>query len=271
MSMRYTGERILPDIPELRATFMQSKAVYEFAAGRVVDRTVLDCGAGEGYGPALLAPEAALVVGMDYSAEASRFAATRYGGAGNLCFLQGDAGALPFATDSFDILCCFQVLEHLEDATSFLFESRRVLRPDGHLLLTTPNRLAAGTGPNPHHVLEYSRNELQELLEDVYADVTVRGVFGSERVMRYRARNQKLVQRLLWLDVFGLRYRLPDRVREPIHAALTRLTRRATGRSSPDNVFEFTTADYPIGDEDVDRAIDLLAIATGTHSTQASP
>jgi ubiquinone/menaquinone biosynthesis C-methylase UbiE len=260
--MRFTGERILPDIPELRATFLQSKAVYEFAAGRVRGNVVLDCGAGEGYGPALLADSAACVVGLDYSAEAVSYARGKYGGSSNLHFLQGDASRLPFVDESFDTLCCFQVLEHLDDAAGFLFEARRVLRPGGELILTTPNRLWAGTGPNPHHVLEYSADELQDVLEIVFPSIQMLGVGGSQRVMQYRARNRKLVGRLIWLDMFGLRYRLPERIREPIHATLTRLIRRFVGRKSPDVVSSFTTADFPIGDERVDRSIDLLAIAS---------
>jgi ubiquinone/menaquinone biosynthesis C-methylase UbiE len=262
--MRFTGERILPDIPELRATFLQSKAVYEFAAEYVGGKTVLDCGAGEGYGPALLAKRAASVIGLDYSAEAVIYANGKYGDAPNLRFLQGDASQLPFEDDSFDVLCCFQVLEHLDDGPGFLFEARRVLKPGGKLILTTPNRLWAGTGPNPHHVLEYSEDELQELLEIVFPSVQMLGVGGSPRIMQYRARNRKFVSRLIWLDFFGLRYRLPERIREPIHATMTRVIRRFVGRKNPDEVAAFTTADFPIDDENVDRSIDLLAIASNT-------
>lgn len=259
--MRFTGERILPDIPELRATFLQSKAVYEFAADHVDGCVVLDCGAGEGYGPALLAERASRVIGLDYAADAVSYATGKYGQAGNLSFLQADASRLPFLDGTFDVLCCFQVLEHLDDGPGFLFEARRVLKPGGQLILTTPNRLWAGTGPNPHHVLEYSADELRELMEIVFPHVTMLGVRGSDRVMQYRARNRRVVSRLLWLDVFGLRYRLPERITEPVHATMTRLIRRFVGRQSPDDISAFTTADFPISDEHVDRSIDLLAIA----------
>ena len=261
--MRFTGERILPEIPELRATFLQSLAVYEFAAEYAGDRMVLDCGAGEGYGPALLADTAEFVVGLDYAAEAAQYASRKYGSdRSNLEFVQGDASRLPFAEDSFDVLCCFQVLEHLDDGPGFLFEARRVLKPGGQLILTTPNRLWAGTGPNPHHVLEYSADELQEVMEIVFPRVQMLGVQGSERVMQYRARNRRIVNWLLRLDFFGLRCRLPERITGPIHASMTRIIRAFVGRRNPDDVTEFTTADYPISDERVDRSIDLLAIAT---------
>ena len=129
------------------------------------------------------------------------------------------------------------------------------------MILTTPNRLWAGTGPNPHHVLEYSADELQELMEIVFPSVQMLGVHGSERVMQYRARNRRIVRWLLRLDYFGLRYRLPERFTEPVHATMTRLIRRFVGRRNPDDVGDFTTADFPINPERVDRSIDLLAIA----------
>lgn len=259
--MRFTGERILPDIPELRATFLQSLAVYEFAAARVDGKVVLDCGAGEGYGPALLAEPASFVVGLDYSMEAASYARSKYADADGPRFLQGDASSLPFVNDSFDTLCCFQVLEHLDDAPGFLFEARRVLKPGGELILTTPNRLWAGTGPNPHHVLEYSADELQEVMEIVFPDVEMFGVSGSHRVMQYRARNRKIVGRMMKLDFLGLRYRLPESITGPIHATMTRVIRRFVGRQQPGEIDQFTTADYPISDEQVERSIDLLVIA----------
>jgi ubiquinone/menaquinone biosynthesis C-methylase UbiE len=267
--MRFTGERVVPDLPALRATFLQSKAVYEFAARRVEGQQVLDCGAGEGYGPALLAEHAACVVALDYSKEAVEFASRKYGGSRGLFFANADASALPFAENSFDTLCCFQVLEHLEDAPSFLFEAKRVLRPGGALIITTPNRFWAGTGPNPHHVLEYDADELRELLELVFPSVEMLGVFGSERVMSYRAKNRRIVSRLIALDVFGLRYRLPERIREPIHASLTRIIRTFTRRQDPQGLDELTTDDYPILGEGIEQSIDLMAVATNAAKDSA--
>jgi ubiquinone/menaquinone biosynthesis C-methylase UbiE len=259
--MRFTGERVIPDLPELRATFLQSKAVYRFASERVAGKRVLDVGAGEGYGPALLADHARAVVALDSSSEAVQHAARRYGDSERIAFVAGDAGALPFSDRRFDVVCCFQVIEHLPDAASFLFEVSRVLRPAGEFLLTTPNRLFAGTAPNPHHIQEYSADELNEILEIVFPHVEMQGVFGSPRVMQYRASNRRIVRYLLYLDFMGLRYRLPEWIREPIHARMTRLIRGYLRRRNPRAVDDLTLDDFSIRDEDVDHSIDLLAIA----------
>ncbi len=49
---------------------------------------------------------------------------------------------LPFEDDSFDMIWCSEVLEHLEDPTASLNEMRRVTRPGGDIILTTPNSYA---------------------------------------------------------------------------------------------------------------------------------
>lgn len=57
--------------------------------------------------------------------------------------LQVDAnGKLPFADESFDLIWCSEVIEHLEDPAFALGELRRVTKPGGTLVLTTPNSYA---------------------------------------------------------------------------------------------------------------------------------
>jgi SAM-dependent methyltransferase len=63
---------------------------------------------------------------------------------------------LPFGDGDFDLVFAGEVIEHLVDTDGFLAEVRRCTRPDGHLLLTTPNlasfenriRLLLGIYPN---------------------------------------------------------------------------------------------------------------------------
>ena len=57
-------------------------------------------------------------------------------------YLCGDATSLPFETESFDIIICSEVIEHIPDAKKVILEFHRVLKPDGKLLLTTPNWLS---------------------------------------------------------------------------------------------------------------------------------
>lgn len=50
--------------------------------------------------------------------------------------------SLPFADDSFDVVIAIEVTEHILDHEKFFAEISRILRPDGHLLISTPNILS---------------------------------------------------------------------------------------------------------------------------------
>lgn len=95
----------------------------------------------------------------------------------------GAGDALPFASESFDWITASEVIEHLPDAHAFLCEVHRVLKPNGHLLLTTPNRLQYFRPWRPRifwralrrqvvvdssHVREFSPSELRRQLSPLF-------------------------------------------------------------------------------------------------------
>lgn len=134
---------------------------YRWAARWVRGARVLDVASGTGYGAAMLRRAGARVVaGLDRVAEAVRFGRERYGTRA-VC---GDAHHLPFAARAFDVAVSFETIEHLEDREAFVGELRRVLRPAGVLLLSTPNARRTG-GNNPYHRHEFTREELDGLLD----------------------------------------------------------------------------------------------------------
>ena len=99
---------------------------------------VLDVASGTGLGSQLLhAYGAELVVGAESDPDALRHVRPAPSG---LSFVRADAQALPFADASFDAVVSFETIEHLADARALLAECRRVLREEGLLYLSTPNR-----------------------------------------------------------------------------------------------------------------------------------
>ncbi|MEU5772025.1 class I SAM-dependent methyltransferase [Streptomyces venezuelae] len=128
--------------------------------------TVLDIGCGDGTAAATAAPLLAghRVVGVDWSQDALRRAHARlpYVVRGELT-----DGGLPFADGAADAVLFSEVVEHLVDPDSALDELRRVLRPGGHLMLSTPN-LAAW----------YNRGLLLAGVQPVFSEVSLRGIHG---------------------------------------------------------------------------------------------
>jgi len=149
---------------------------YAFAAPLAEDRRVLDLGCGEGYGSALLASRAASVVGVDVDVRAVDHAATAYG-APNLSFSSASADDLSAYGDAaFDLVVCFELIEHVEAQERVIAEARRVLGEDGLLVCSTPERdvYRDRTGEcNPFHVRELNLGEFRELLGSAFPNVAL--------------------------------------------------------------------------------------------------
>ena len=252
----FTGERLPGDDPHFRADLARHLAAYHLARPYCAGKSVLDAGCGEGYGAALLAGVAARVVGVDRSRPALVHARTRYGRDG-LGFVCADLERLGALRGGFDVVCNFQVIEHLEAPERLLEQLRDRLVTGGRLILTTPNRLTSFS-PNPYHVREYTADELAALLGPYFPRVDIRGVGGNARVAAYEAARRRRVERLLRLDPLGLRRRLPAPLVRWAFARLARLVRTQMARErvpvsevGPEDFLEQPTAD---------GALDLLAI-----------
>ena len=100
---------------------------------------MLDVASGEGYGTALLAQVAGSAVGVEIDPDTVTAARAEFQRP-NLRYEQGDARALPVPDDSIDVVVSFETLEHLAEHDVFLSELRRVLRLDGLLIISTPDR-----------------------------------------------------------------------------------------------------------------------------------
>lgn len=182
----WDGERVVPGVPGLEELLQTHLARYALAAC-LGGRRVLDVGCGTGYGTDYLAAAypRAMVVGVDVSEKALRFARSRYCRP-NLVYLFGDGRQMPFADGNFDLIVCFEVIEHIREGEAVLSEIRRLLAPEGVLLISTPNRSIYSSGSetpwNPYHVREYTLEEWRVLLEQYFPYCEVWGqqhVIGS--------------------------------------------------------------------------------------------
>jgi SAM-dependent methyltransferase len=132
---------------------------------------VLDCACGLGYGSAVIAATTAAskVIGVDVDAGTVAYANANYGEQ-NLRFEAGDASALVHIPDaSVDVIVSMETIEHVEDWKAVAKEFARVLKPDGRLVASVPDRWMDDTGndPNPYHHHVFDWNKLCEgLAED---------------------------------------------------------------------------------------------------------
>ena len=196
-----TGERTVPGVPHENYWFRRHEAVYAAVPGFVPGSptVVVDAGSGEGYGASLLAQafSGAAVVGVDYDTSSCAHAAAAHAGR-RTAYVQGLVTALPVATGVADVVVSLQVVEHIWNPDGYVRELARVCRPEGVVVLSTPNRLTFSPGlgrrqrpANVFHCREYDADELVEAATRWAPDLEATQVLG----LRHGARLQEWERR----------------------------------------------------------------------------
>lgn len=159
---------IVPFFPGKSCIERQHIMRYRFAA-RYIQATsrLLDVACGGGYGSHFLAgmAQAGTVFALDHCPRALAYAQAHYYRP-NIKFCLGNALALPFPTGFFDMVVSFETIEHLPDGRRFLAEVRRVLKPGGFFVCSTPN--AAHSFHQDYHLKEYYPEEFFALVEEAF-------------------------------------------------------------------------------------------------------
>ncbi len=170
----FTGERVVPGQVDVDL-WNEHVSRYAFAAQFAAGKRLLDIGCGAGYGAAELSRTAAFVFGLDIAPDAARFAHERFP-IPNLQFIAASACAIPYPSETFNLVTAFELIEHLNDWPQLLSEARRVLAPNGLFIVSTPNKAyyTASRGPegaNPFHVHEFEAAEFRAELERFFPHV----------------------------------------------------------------------------------------------------
>ena len=173
--------RIIPsEVPP--KFYAQHLKPYTLIAQEAYGKKILEVGCGDGFGSAFLAKTAGEVIGIDYDQKTILRAREKYILA-NLRFMSMGADRLEFEDNCFDLVCSFQVIEHIPEdkIPRYLAEIKRVLRNDGKLYLSTLNLGQAMKSPStykkqPAHCREFRLDELKELLAQVFSKVEIRGL-----------------------------------------------------------------------------------------------
>lgn len=171
--MQYTGERY---IPEQKITMMGLEHLhrYFFAKKYAENKILLDIACGEGYGSQILSQTASKVYGGDISSEVIAHAQRKYP---DICFSQQNITKLDFSDNMFDVITCFETIEHLalNDQPAALAELSRVLKPEGMLLISTPLPESDFHVPNKFHPGELSSENFEKLLKQYFPHTEIYG------------------------------------------------------------------------------------------------
>ncbi|MBK9178106.1 MAG: class I SAM-dependent methyltransferase [Acidimicrobiales bacterium] len=238
--MKLTGERpIEGQTPD--SLLGLHAAGYRQVLERIGPGRFLDVGCGLGDGTAGFLGGGRAVVGIDYDPATAAAARTTYGPRG-LQTACCDGARIGLRTGAFDWVCSSHLIEHFERPEGHVAEVSRVLAPGGAAFFLTPN--APADFENPYHVHLFEPDGLRAMLGRSFDDVQVIGLDGSAAVKADFEQRRRAGRRLLALDVFDLRHRLPRRYYVALHATARRVAYRLLSGSMSGGTSGITADDF---------------------------
>lgn len=164
MKKKYTGERLETSIFSRDTTEHLHR--YGIALEYIKDKIVLDIASGEGYGSNLMSEVAKYVYGVDIDANTIENASKKYK-KDNLKYLTGSTSNIPIESNSVDVVISYETLEHHDEHEQMMLEITRVLKPNGILIISTPDKYYYSdirNFKNKFHVKELYKSEFLDLV-----------------------------------------------------------------------------------------------------------
>ena len=234
-------------------------AGYREARAAISEGTFLDLGCGLGDGTATFAAPGRTLVGIDYDPATAAAARTANADLG-LMTACSDGSALGLRSDSFDNICSSHLIEHFVDPTHHVREVARVLAPSGTAIFITPNEPA--DFENPYHVYLFEPDDLRQMLERFFAEVTIVGIDATPRVKEDFESRRAMAYKMLRLDPFGIRHKLPRSWFVALHAFGRRVAYRFLVDDQVQGNSGITDAEFFVT-EDIDpTTLVLFAVAS---------
>lgn len=183
-----SGERIYAPYEELRRDEKGIKEHldrYNFALKFLTGReTVIDAACGSGYGSEILSFGAKKVIGLEINDYAIKYAKERHFKK-NVEFYKADLNQKIDLPDNYsDVIISFETLEHVANQENMFREFKRLLKPGGFLIISTPDKNLISGGlesDNPFHIKELTKIEFINLLRRFFA---IKGLFGQTRLTK---------------------------------------------------------------------------------------
>lgn len=202
----------------------RAEAILGILRGLELERpAILDLGCGNGWFTERLATFGP-ATGTDLSLKAMAEARTKYPSA---TFIGGNLFDVDLPRAHFDVVVSQQVIAHVVDQVGYVERAASLMKPRGHLILTTPNRFVmdrlgdVGWEVTPPEHLEFWLDEkaVRKLLEPRFEILSFRSIIPMGRKGILRVVNSEKVNRLLqvvipeatlrsWKERAGLGYTL---------------------------------------------------------------
>lgn len=251
ISFLRTAERVSSDSIAEDYVYGRCLFAYRYAINHVYG-DVLELGCGEGYAIAEMAEKADKYIAIDkyYST------LTKTSLPANAEFIKMKFPPLQYvAFNSYDVVICFQTIEHIKYDETFVKDIYRVLKPGGKLILTTPNKKMSLTR-NPWHEREYTAETMHNIIGNTFSKFTVQGVHGKNIVKDYYQKNKESVRRFKRFDILDLENRLPASLWRIPYDILNSLNRKKLN----DGEASFSVTDFFVTD-DLKDCLDFFVIA----------
>jgi SAM-dependent methyltransferase len=194
---------------------------YRFALTLKADAARMgDVGCGWGFGSDLLACSGAEVLAFDLNPQVVDYARERIDKP-NVSFATHDILSGPLPGGNYDLICMFEVIEHLEDPDKGLKHLHASLARGGLVVLSTPNGLVRRTedmDPHPFHSKEFTPSDLEPLLRRNFSDVQLFSQGNQLSLDEYytKAKQHPMLGLIRSLDPLAIRGRLPSRLRRSV-------------------------------------------------------
>ena len=168
-NLEWTGERLTTGVESVHGV-IEHLHRYALAQKITKNKIVLDIASGEGYGSFLISKNAQKVYGVDIDSNSINHSKKKYSASKNLEFIVGSTDNIPLTDNSVDVVISFETIEHHDKHDLMMKEIKRVLKKDGVLLISSPEKsIYKERDPdNIFHIKELTIVEFENLLKKYF-------------------------------------------------------------------------------------------------------
>jgi ubiquinone/menaquinone biosynthesis C-methylase UbiE len=198
---------------------------YNWAASLCKSKDIIEVACGTGQGLSILYPIASSIKACDISEKMIAIAKENYPSK-KMDFFVSDAIVLPFDDNSADIILLFEAIYYIEDIGKLMDEIKRVLRPNGELLISTANCDLYDFNPSPFSIKYFGAKNLYQLLNknkftvELYGDYSLKNISLIQklfRIIKYITVKMNMIPKTMTAKIFFKKLVFGNLVEMPNH------------------------------------------------------